>query len=196
MFAVKTSKIVDRLIEKGISNQDDRDIIIYGLSFGCELLVNISTAIALGFIWGLVLEAVLFLISFSLLRTYAGGYHCKKSFNCYVLSSGIIVMVLVIIKFTLNVHLFATDIVALLLLLSIFTLVKFAPMETPTKPLDNMEKKYFRKKMITHLIVECVSMCILLLYGLHKFAYTICLGILVTAGLILLQKIESKLKRK
>lgn len=54
-----------------------------------------------------------------------------------------------------------------------------------------MEKKYFRKKMITHLIVECVYMCILLLYGLHKFAYTICLGILVTAGLILLRESES-----
>lgn len=42
MFAVKTSKTVVRLIEKGVSNQDDKDIIIYGLTFGCELLVKFA----------------------------------------------------------------------------------------------------------------------------------------------------------
>ena len=184
MFTKQSEKLANMLIEKEISKDEDKEIIIYGLSTGIELLFNIITTLALGFIWGLVFESILFLFSFSLIRTYAGGYHCQKAINCYFFSSGIVILVLAIVKFTPSKYILKISI--FILLISVPVILKLAPVETPTKLLDEMEKKYFRKKTVLHLSVESIVITILYISKLTSFAYLICLGIMVSAILVLL----------
>ena len=183
MIAKQIEKFTEILIEKEISKADDKDLIVYGLSTGIELCFNILTTIVLGFLFGLVFESLVFLVSFSLIRTYSGGYHCQKAVNCYLMSSGIVVSVLVIVKFTPKEYMLIIS--AVLLLFSIPILLKFAPTETLTKPLDDDERKHYRKKMVKDLFCECVVIPVLFAMELRSFGFVVCVGLMVSAGLVL-----------
>ena len=184
MLKGKLAKLADVLIEKNISKIEDREIIIYGLSTGMELVLNTATTIVLGLVFGMVLESIIFSLSFSAIRIYAGGYHCQKAINCYFFSSGIVILVLAIVKFTPSKYILKISI--FILLISVPVILKLAPVETPTKPLDEVEKKYFRKKTVLHLSVESIVITILYISNLSSFAYLICLGIMASAVLVLL----------
>lgn len=158
MLKLQIIKLVDMFIEKEICKNEDKEIIIHGLISGIELIFNIVTTIILGFIFGLVIESLVFLISFSFIRTYSGGYHCKSAINCYLFSSMVVVLVLFIVKST-NIE-YILIISMIMLLISIPIIFKFAPVETATKPLDDIEKKYFRNKVILHLYIELIVLII------------------------------------
>lgn len=183
MFKLQITKLADVLIEKGISENEDKEIIVYGLASGMELVFNIITTIILGLIFGLFMESFVFLISFSFIRIYAGGYHCQKAINCYFFSSGIVVLVLFIIKFTPKWYILAISLV--ILLISVPIILKLAPVETKTKPLDELEQKHYGKKTIIHLSIECVVILILFIADLPILAFVICLGVVVVAVLVL-----------
>lgn len=138
MLKLQIIKLVDMFIEKEICKNEDKEIIIHGLTSGIELIFNILTTIILGFIFGLVIESLVFLISFSFIRTYSGGYHCKSAINCYLFSSMVVVLVLFIVKST-NIE-YILIISMIMLLISIPIIFKFAPVETETKQFDDIEK--------------------------------------------------------
>lgn len=184
MFRLQVVKLVDMFIEKEICKNEDKEIIVYGLTFGIELAFNIITTIILGFIFDLITASLVFLISFSFIRTYSGGYHCRNTINCYFFSSMVVILVLFIAKFTPVEHILIISII--ILLISIPIILKFAPVETETKPLDEIEKKYFRNKVILHLGIEFIIIIILFLFKLYILEYVVCLGIMVSAILVLL----------
>ncbi len=184
MFTKLIGKIVEVQIDKNIVKSEDRDIITYGLESSLKQLINVLTTVVLGAFFNLIIESIVFLICFSLIRTYAGGYHCKKALNCYFFSSGIIIFVLLLIKFTPNE--FTVIISLILLFISIPVLLKFAPVEALEKPLDDEEKSHFREKMFLNLGLECSALTALFSFGLYTYAYVISLGFLMSAMLVFL----------
>jgi len=192
MFIKQMEGIADVLIEKGISKSVDKAVVVYGLSVGVELICNIITTLCLGFLFGLILESVVFLISFSFIRTYVGGYHCQKAINCYLMSNGIVGLILAIIKLMPNKEIIPVYIV--LLIISIIIILKFAPVETITKTLDEKEQRHYYKKTVLHLGIECGVISILFLLGAHSLAFIVCLGIMVSAGLVFFQICYSKIR--
>ncbi len=88
------------LIDRRIVTIDNRETISYGLSTGIELILNLITTLAIGLILDMVLESVVFVLSFAYIRVYAGGYHFKKTLICYLVSNGIIALVLLTVMMT------------------------------------------------------------------------------------------------
>lgn len=179
MLVEQVEKLADLLMENDQSRNVDKDIIVYGLCTAIEHLACILTTIVLGCLFGLLLESLVFLIAFSSIRTYAGGYHCQNSIHCYFASSGVIAMVLVIVK--LIPSNFVPLITTAVLLICVSVLLKCAPVETPSKPLDDAEKRYYRKKTLLHLGITCVICVFLIIVQLYQLAFAICLAILVSA---------------
>ena len=186
MFAKQMGKFADVLVDKDISKREDKEIIVHGLTTGIELIFNIISTIVLGLVFGQVLESLVFSVSYPFIRSYAGGFHFKKALTCYFVSCGMVVSVLAIVKFTPSEYILVISII--MLLFSVPVILKFAPIETPTKPLDEAEQKYFRKKTVLHLGVECVLVGVLFILNLNGFGYVVCLGIMMSAGLVFLQK--------
>lgn len=178
MFTKKIDRLADILVKKEITKVEDKELIIYGLCVGIELCFNIITTIILGYLFGMIFESLIFLISFSFIRTYAGGYHCRKAVNCYLLSSAIVAIVLIIVKFTPKE--ISSVIGVIILITSIPILIGLAPIETAMKPLDKEEKTYYRKKMIVHLAMLCLTVILLFFLNLNTIILTICLGALVS----------------
>ena len=191
MFSTQIERLADVIIENKLSKTNDREIIIYGLTTGIEIIFNIFTTMILGFIFGLVFESLVFLIAFSMIRTYAGGYHCVKAINCYLFSSTIVILVLSIVKFTPDKYVFIISVI--LLILSLPILFEFMPVDTKTKSLDADEKKYFRKKAVTNLLIEIVIIIAFFYISEYSFGYVVSLSIMVTAFLIVLGKIDNAL---
>lgn len=186
MLNKKLEKVVDFLVNNGVDANVDKDIILYGLTVAVEQTVSIISAIILGWIVGLVWETITFLVSFSLLRTYAGGYHCKTATNCYFMSIGIVFAVLMIVKYTPQGY--TAPICILMLLISVPLILKHAPMESIDKPLDENEKEYYRKMIIRNLIIECCIILALLITKIYQFSFVMSLGFMVSALAVILQK--------
>ncbi|WP_409967802.1 accessory gene regulator B family protein [Bengtsoniella intestinalis] len=186
MLSRRLEDIADFLVSNGKNANVDRDIILYGLTVAIEQAASIVSAIILGCVVGLGREVVIFLISFSLLRTYAGGYHCKTAIQCYFMSVGTIFAVLMIVKYTPQKYIM--PICIMLLLVAVPLIWKLAPVGATSKPLDEVEKQHYRKITIRNLVVECFIISILLLAGIYNFAFVMSLGIMVTAGVVVLQR--------
>lgn len=182
MLNKRTEQLADHLVSHGFSAPENRELIAFGLSATIEYLYGIGTMIALSMLFGLVFELVVFLGAFSYLRAYAGGYHCKTAFRCYLGSNGVVLSVLLAVRYTPSVYI--SWIMAGLLLLSIPTLILLAPMETPTKPLDEAERDHYRRKTRIHLILLLGILSIIYALGEREYAYAMCLGIGTTAGVV------------
>lgn len=176
----------DLLIEKEICKNEDREIIIHGLTAGTELILSILTTVLLGLIFDLVVESIVFLISFSFIRMYAGGYHCKKASSCYIMSSATVVLAMIIVNITPTWYMLPISL--LILLVSIPIVLKLAPVSATNKPLDEVDKQHFRKIAIRNLVVECLIIVTLIITGLDTFAFVMSLGIMTTAVVVVLQK--------
>ncbi len=186
-------KLVGTFVEKGHCKEDEKELIIYGLQSAIELFAGILTTIIIGTFLGLFLECIVFLISFWAIRSYSGGFHCKSASICYFASCFTITLTLLLVKFL--PELYMTGFSFSLLIVSIPVLLKFAPLETPAKPLDEVERKYFRKKATLHLVVESVVICVLIAMDQKVLAFTICLAVFLSSMVIAAELVRKKFAR-
>ncbi len=186
-------EVADVLATSLTETQKDKEILVFGLTTALEQVLSIIITLVLGFVLGIVFESLLFFIAFSFIRRYAGGYHCEKVVNCYISSIIVIVFALLIIRFTPSEISKIMSIVLLLITTPI--LLKFSPMSTKCRSIEEVEWKYYRKKTIINLIIEIIVISLLLLVNLRSFAFSICLGFFLTGISVLLQKFANNLKQ-
>lgn len=97
------------------------------------------------------------------------------------MSSGIMVLGLTVVKIMLSISIF-------ILIVSIPIILKLAPVGWANELFGEVEKLHYRKITIHNLGIECCLILILFVTGLYRFAFAMILGIMVTAGVVVLQK--------
>ena len=85
------------LVDHGIISEDQKEIYSYGLTALIVNLVNYSVFLALGFIFSLAKETVIFFIFYLPLRNIIGGRHAKTPLAC--LLYGILMWAFVMIAY-------------------------------------------------------------------------------------------------
>lgn len=161
-------RITDSLIKCNAMEEEDRELVEYGLDQGVIIILNIITTIILGVIFGMVWQSILYFISYSLLRSYVGGYHARTRLKCYLWSLTIIVAMLACMKYiTWNTS--ACIILAFICGIIIFVC---APRADENKPFDEVEEVVFKKRARVICIVEIII--ILLCYILDFKAAGLC----------------------
>lgn len=89
MFHEVSGTIAEYLISNQIGSGDDYDWYTYGLEILLGKISTYSIVLILSFlIWGLcgVIESLLFMVSFCLLRKKTGGFHAYSQLQCFVFS--------------------------------------------------------------------------------------------------------------
>lgn len=157
MFTLLADRITNYLICKNTIDDDNREIYQYGLEQIFTTALNILTTLVLGIIFGKIYQGIVFVVAFMTLRSYSGGYHASTSIRCYIFSVISIVAGLSVMKLV-EVNRFVC--LVLLILSSIIILV-LSPIETVNKPLDEIEKIIYKKKVI---FVWSIEVCIALLF--------------------------------
>ncbi len=140
MFNWIKGKIESFLLNEQIP-EEDIPIIKYGLVQGMKSLLGFLLSIAFGWVLGIPLLSIFFLIGFMSLRVYAGGFHAKSEMKCAVLSAITVLAAYVLIKSNI-------ENVLLILIpgaIAMLAVCVLSPVENPDNILSVKEKKYFKK---------------------------------------------------
>ena len=155
-------------VAHGESSSDDADIYAYACEKIVSTLVNVIIGMATAFLFGRLVEGIVFITGFAMLRKYTGGYHAKTHFNC-ILTFNIIlacVMVLLLLFDGFQVGNIVAAVIANVSLIGIFAL---APINQESKRLDKVSYTSLKKKcrwLVFGLWMLCVVDLFTLNFGL------------------------------
>lgn len=132
---------------------EDDEIEIYRFGVECYILkvIHYLTYCLIAFLCGSLCEFFIFIISYLLLRKYAGGIHANTRTGCFVISDLILFGVLLIgQKIEKSIYLSIVSILSLLIV------ILFAPVDNPNRILSNTERKKFKKCAILICSLELI----------------------------------------
>ena len=140
MLKELSNKITKKLVDINIIEAADSELYEYGFWQGGVLFFNFLTVVLLGILFNMLLESMIFLVFYGVLRTIAGGYHARTQNTCYILSIILMMVVLIMLK---TFH-WNTILCCILTILSISVIFILAPVQDENKLLDETEKRFFK----------------------------------------------------
>ncbi len=165
MMINKISVLLSEEIKLRLNSSDnEKEVYAYSIEVLLSLLINFTFLVIAAYILKKPTELVIFVIFFSGLRAYAGGYHAKSHIECFSIS-----LFIFIISAISNTYLklYGELILIIGILLSITVIFLFAPSESENKPLSKKEKIKYKK--FSRIIVIILSMGALCLYFTREF---------------------------
>lgn len=161
MFVKTADNIVKWMLNNRIIEENKAVICRWGISHILDTVFNIATFLIIGILFKMPIETIVFTLGYIPLRIYAGGYHAKTPFRCWCLSNIILAVSLVIVQNAKKC--FIAFIV--LSLIAVVELIILMPVEDIHKPLDQNDKKIYKKRGVAILAVEiCLSVVFVLLH--------------------------------
>lgn len=185
MISKLSAKIAGILIEHSTIKNEDKELYTYGFFMLLSQILYFIITIAIGILFNIILESIIFYIAFQFIRKYAGGYHAKTETRCEISTTFSIIACISVIKLS---QFYDFKIILLIItVISAVCIFVFCPLDTPEKPLSEKEYKYFRK--ISWLILFIITILIIISYVLSwKFSFAPCCmslileSILISAG--------------
>lgn len=177
-----SSKIVEILIKHSLVENEDKELYLYGFFILLSQILYFIIVITIGILFNVIFESIIFYITFQFIRRYAGGYHAKTETRCEILSTLSILCCIVLIKlskmYDIRIVLLSVSLVFAVL---IFIL---CPLDTPEKPLNDKEYKYFRK--ISWIILSLIIIAIIVsFYFKFNVVFVPCCASLILEGVLI-----------
>lgn len=192
MFYHLSEQITDYFETQQVIDPKKRELYRYGVQQGFTILLNLMTAIAISLLCGMLLQGLLFLAAYIPLRSYAGGYHAKTPIRCYVLSAGMILAVLLVMRFVP-----ITDrICFIILVIASVIVLLLAPVEDQHKPLDAVEIRVYRRRTGLLWLTELLIAVVCLVLQLREAAVCLAMTLLVMAVMLVLGYWKNRILHK
>lgn len=155
MIHTISSKITEFLVKNSICQKNELHwkVCCYGMEVMLSTILNCLIVFFLGVFFNMFIESIIFLIAFTPIRIYSGGYHadtylkCNTIFGCMVFGCFAFYKYVEKIKWSGIIVICATQ-----LLLCIF----LAPIENKNKRLTDRQKKVYKQRAITAVIILCI----------------------------------------
>lgn len=141
-------KIANLLLSKRFIEESQYSIYQYGMQMALEIGFSFITSTIICYIWGKVVEGIIFFSIFIPLRSYLGGFHLKSYKACYTCSCVTLVVVL-------GLSGLEPDYYISWLVLSISTIMVF--FESQIEKMRDAEGRYFYRKICIIIIVIIVA---------------------------------------
>ena len=183
-----SEKITESLIKQGAVPQDDKELYEFGIRQGIMFILNVLTTIIIGLAVGMFWQSVVFLIVYYPIRSYAGGYHTNSPITCYLTSVPLTLFVLYGIKLPPWNNYYIIFVLAIALLV-VFV---FAPVEDSNKPLDQLERKVYKRKARIMFSALALFVTIFLLLGLEQVALCFMMAALLASIMLILGVLKNK----
>ena len=188
-----TTKFVNKLINSNIIKKEDSEIYSYGFKEMLFITLNIITTLFIGLIFNKIFEIILFMITYSAIRVYVGGYHARTKSKCYIFSVLMLISVCYILKLDL---LKSYLLIVILTIISSGMILYLAPVEDENKPLDEIEIKVYTKRTVRNLIIVLVVLGITLMFNKINISFCICISLLFNVTMLILGKINNSIRYK
>lgn len=189
MLGRLSQRFADKLVDFGIVSESDIEIYVFGFYQIVMLLLNVVTTLLLGVAFQLTVPCIILNIAYIFIRISAGGYHADAPVKCYIYSTLMIALLLSVIKW---VHI-PNTVLASMLVISVIVIIILAPVETENNPLDEIEKKVYRKRSLIVLSIE-ILVCLLLEINSKKWAVqTVVLGLFAECIMLIAGTVKNHL---
>lgn len=136
----------DMLLKNRTIKKEDYDIYFYGMQIVYSTTLKSIGLILSAYVLGIMVEMIVFLFCFAWLRKYAGGRHTDSYLTCFLSTlalSAIPILIVVNVAALQTIYfIIGSFIIAILLIL------KYAPVDTPNKPIYEEQRKILHKKSI------------------------------------------------
>ncbi|MDE7414908.1 MAG: accessory gene regulator B family protein [Lachnospiraceae bacterium] len=176
-----------RMVERNIIGEEEQGIYQFGVRNGIIILINITTAFLIGLFTEQLLVVYIFTLSFMMLRSFTGGYHCDSSLWCYISSS----FVLFIPVNTVSLFVRMSVMSVLLILAAVAgVIIVLSPMHSKKRKLDYAEKKHFGRRARVMVILQAAVFLMLWYLGYNGYAYAVYSSICIIAVLMLAGKAQ------
>lgn len=154
-----SKKIACTIFEK---NDENLDEYIYGIQLFFSSFVCTVLLLVLGFSTKTLIESVVFILSFSALRVYTGGYHSNSYLMCNLFTLLIYASIILVYKYMFE-YIVKVYVCVPMFVITIMLIVIFSPVENKNNPLTKKQSVLCKIKAIVVMIVETV-ICFVSLY--------------------------------
>ena len=186
MFNSLANRIAQLFVKQGIISEADKELYRFGFNQFLTIIFNVVTTLIIGCAFHMVISSVIFLIVYVPLRSYAGGYHANTPWRCYVLSTLVIALVLIILKYFTNLLVCY----AIVLIAGTILCLLLSPVSDQNKPFDDTEQKVFKKVSHMILIIEIILSIIAFFVYLNLFKI-ISLAVFIEGIMLVLGKLKN-----
>lgn len=133
-------KISERLLENNIITKDFFDIYVYGLELLVSFFFSTTVIFVIGLVTSRILQTVVFLLTFILIRSFTGGYHAKTYLVCSITTFFCYMMTLLLSEcFDVNIY-----IQSILGLFGSIVIIACAPIENSNKKISHSKRIVFK----------------------------------------------------
>lgn len=179
----KISELVATKIVLNTKLEEDKEIYVYGLQIILNTLVSMGLVLLIGYCFHIFYETIFFLVSYSSIRLYAGGFHASSNEKCI----GIFLLGYLVISFILsNVEPVTCIYLTLVLCLLDISIFMWAPVEAYNNPIPEQKKRGMKLKAFS--ISSIITIVILFMMhfdleiGIWGFAGVCWFWIIFVAG--------------
>ena len=165
------------LLQAGAISASDVELYEYGIYSFLFTMCPLGLVLIISIFLNMVIEGILLIIPFILIRKFCGGFHFQSSVLCGIVSTLVLTAFLLGIRLVLNTAEYGWWCAALLI--SVVQVVIFSPIDSEGRRLTQNEKKVF-KKIATALSIITVILCAVLA-AFHQMWAAVSIG----SGLIL-----------
>lgn len=182
-----SEKIVDSLVSIGVVPPEDKDLYEYGMRQGIVMIINVLSVIIVGLIMGMVWQSIVFLLAYFPIRAYAGGYHARTQWNCYLLSLALVIAVLFEIRL-IPWNGYICIIISFCAGIIVFFL---APVEDANKPLLQREIIIYKRRARIIFSILVVAAFVFWVVGSKQISISIVMALETIAVMLILGAIKN-----
>ena len=178
------AKIVTKMMKADLISKDECEFYNYGVQVILEKVVSYAIIFSLAVSINRLLEVLIFFVSFSTIRRYSGGIHCRTFASCLVISALVSFSGVVLLPFVKNnVLLYQGGVI-----MSMIIVVSIGSINNPY--IDWSDCEYKKARRLSRMIAMFEALILLLLVVLHtpiRIRFFISYGIVVCAISMLLE---------
>ena len=175
------SKRICSVLIKQSAKEHEKELYEYAILLVLNFLLNFSITLILACIFNKILECVLMVSAFLILRKFTGGLHLKRKLTCHIAS--ILLVFAFLVYMTYSSFSVSQSIINVTSLVSCIVVAILSPLENNNRPLSDKEKKVY--KIVAVIISALIGFAIIKLYG-HRIMIAKSLLISLVLDLILL----------
>ena len=178
---------IKNLLLKSISHNDKRRMLA---EHGIDILIsdsrNLLCVLLLSFFIRNTEQAVLYMFILSTLRVHSGGWHATSEIKCFITYQGMFMFFSILNTFVIPKH-----VSIIIMILSVFYIIRFSPVEHMFNPLSAEEIEKNRMYCYKYCVAYFALFLILIKYS-YMHAQTIAITFLFNVMLMeLLRKSEN-----
>lgn len=186
-------------------NHEKRSVYYFGLQVVIGELVKTVLLILISWVLGLLTPVLICAAVFAIVRTAAGGYHMNTHGKCFATSIAMFLSSGLIVKYTSSLW-SVIGIFVFILLVFIFAMIvfiKWAPADTPNKPITKPEEiRKYKTGSIIYGVIWLAATSLLAWKGFHVYSLAMVFGLLMEtltvapAGYRFFDRMSGKVSRK